>query len=102
MGKFNRVNGTVGSIPVIFHYFQDSGTTKSLEDLGGFVADPLLGKRTPCWAKWRQWPKNLRNPIGRAIKSFLLLPNQTRGFSLSIIRALYHFRYNWGKGSCSF
>ena len=44
MGKFNRVNGTVGSIPVIFHYFQDSGTTKSIEDLGGFVADPLLGK----------------------------------------------------------
>ena len=68
-GKFDCVDGSVGPADIAVDHFQDAGTGKASQHLGGCMLLSVLGKA-------RAWPKNLLMEGGKATRSFLLLPIQ--------------------------
>jgi hypothetical protein len=76
--ELDGIDSAISAADAIFGHFQDAGSTESFHDLGCIVSVTTLREVK------RMTKKNFRTPIGKAIKSILLPPIQTSGFSCGI------------------
>ena len=73
LGDLDRVDGSICVAHVVFNHFQNTGTTKTLQQLGVFMVLPDCAR---CKAK----PKTSTTSLGMARRSFFEDPTQCSGF----------------------